>query len=87
MPLQMRLPKFGFASTTAHRKTEIRTASLLILDDLGAHSSTPWAQEKLFQIFNHRYNARLPTVITATTPSRGTETATTADCNGRKPPT
>jgi len=30
----------------------------------GAHNSTPWAQEKLFQILNHRYNGRLPTVIT-----------------------
>ena len=37
-----------------------------MLDDLGTHSATPWAQEKLYQIFNHRYNARLPTVITAT---------------------
>ncbi len=40
------------------------TAPLLILDDLGAQSSTPWAQEKLYQIFNYRYNAELPTVIT-----------------------
>jgi DNA replication protein DnaC len=36
----------------------------LILDDLGTQSSTPWAQEKLFQLLNHRYVARLPTVIT-----------------------
>lgn len=43
---------------------ELRNASLLILDDLGAQSSTPWAQEKLFQLLNHRYNAQLPTVIT-----------------------
>jgi DNA replication protein DnaC len=43
----------------------IRTASLLILDDLGAHSSTPWAQEKLAQLFNYRYNAQLPTVVTS----------------------
>ncbi len=48
------------------RLDEIRTAPLLILDDLGTHSATPWAQEKLYQIFNYRYNARLPTVITAT---------------------
>lgn len=41
-----------------------RSAPLLILDDLGAHSSTPWAQEKLYQILNERYNRRLPTVIT-----------------------
>ncbi len=44
---------------------QIRTAPLLILDDLGAHSSTPWAQEKLFQLFNYRYNAQLPTVVTS----------------------
>jgi DNA replication protein DnaC len=54
-------------STVAYdeRFEEIRNASLLILDDLGAHSSTQWAQEKLFQIFNHRYNAQLPTVVTS----------------------
>ncbi|MBI4328917.1 MAG: ATP-binding protein [Chloroflexi bacterium] len=43
---------------------KVRTSPLLILDDLGAQSATPWAQEKLFQIINYRYNARLPTVIT-----------------------
>jgi len=42
----------------------VRTMPLLILDDLGVHSATPWAQEKLFQILNHRYNAKLATVIT-----------------------
>jgi len=41
-----------------------RTTPCLILDDLGVHSATPWAQEKLFQILNYRYNAKLPTVIT-----------------------
>ncbi len=43
---------------------QLRSTSLLVLDDLGAQSSTPWAQEKLFQLLNHRYNAQLPTVIT-----------------------
>jgi DNA replication protein DnaC len=42
----------------------VREAPLLILDDLGAQVSSPWAKEKLFQIINHRYNRRLPTVIT-----------------------
>jgi DNA replication protein DnaC len=46
------------------RFEEVRNASLLILDDLGTQSATTWAQEKLFQLFNHRYSARLPTVIT-----------------------
>jgi len=43
----------------------VRTAPMLVLDDLGAHSSTPWAAEKLFQLLNYRYNAALPTVITS----------------------
>ncbi len=43
---------------------EVKTAPLLILDDLGTESATPWAREKLYQLFNYRYNARLPTVIT-----------------------
>ena len=43
---------------------QVRTAPVLVLDDLGSHSSTPWAQEKLFQVFNYRFNAVLPTLIT-----------------------
>jgi len=43
---------------------QVRNVPLLILDDLGTQSSTPWAREKLYQVINHRYNARLPTVIT-----------------------
>ncbi len=43
----------------------IRSADLLILDDLGTENATPWAQEKLFQIINHRYMERLPTVVTS----------------------
>ncbi|HMN15329.1 MAG TPA: ATP-binding protein, partial [Bellilinea sp.] len=47
------------------RFEEVRNASLLILDDLGTQSATPWAREKLYQLLNHRYNAKLPTVITS----------------------
>jgi DNA replication protein DnaC len=46
----------------------IRNAEVLILDDYGAHSSTPWAEEKLFQLLNYRFNARLATVITTNQP-------------------
>jgi DNA replication protein DnaC len=46
------------------RFDEIRMAPLLVLDDLGTQSMTPWVREKLYQLFNHRYNAELPTVIT-----------------------
>jgi len=42
----------------------VKTAPLLILDDFGEQSTTPWAREKLYQVINYRYNARLATVIT-----------------------
>ena len=44
---------------------EVKNASLLILDDLGKEHNSPWAEEKLYQIFVHRHNNRLPTVITS----------------------
>jgi DNA replication protein DnaC len=50
------------------RFEEVRAALLLVLDDLGTESASPWAQEKLYQLFNHRYNARLPTIITMAQP-------------------
>ncbi|NCF67517.1 MAG: ATP-binding protein [Chloroflexi bacterium] len=50
------------------RFNEIKTSPLLILDDLGTESATGWVKEKLYQLFNYRYNARLPTVITTTHP-------------------
>lgn len=56
------------AVTFDQRFEEVRRAPLLILDDLGTESATPWAREKLYQIFDYRYNARLPTVITTATP-------------------
>ncbi len=47
---------------------QVRNVPVLILDDLGSHSTTPWAQEKLFQVINHRFNLELPTVITVRGP-------------------
>lgn len=57
---------FGPGSTISYddRFNQVRNSPLLILDDLGTQSNSEWAQEKLYQIFNHRYNARLPTIIT-----------------------
>lgn len=58
---------FSPTSTTSldRRFDEVRTDPLLILDDLGTQSMTPWVREKLYQLFNYRYNAELPTVITS----------------------
>jgi DNA replication protein DnaC len=47
------------------RFNAIRGAFLLVLDDLGTENTTPWAREKLYQIFNHRYVERLPTIVTS----------------------
>ncbi len=55
------------------RFEQVRSAGVLILDDLGTENATPWAREKLFQIFNHRYNYRLPTVITSNREPRDIE--------------
>ena len=44
---------------------QVKSASLLIMDDLGTQVSTPWAEEKLYQIVAYRYDLRLPTVITS----------------------
>lgn len=47
------------------RFEQVRSAQVLILDDFGTENATAWAREKLFQLINHRYNYRLPTVITS----------------------
>lgn len=46
------------------RFNEVRRAPFLVMDDLGTESATPWAKEKLYQLFNFRYVARLPTIVT-----------------------
>ena len=57
---------FGPRSTVSldHRFEEVRKAPLLILDDLGTQNMTSWAREKLYQLFNYRYYAEMPTIIT-----------------------
>jgi DNA replication protein DnaC len=50
------------------RFQEVLTTPLLILDDLGTQSITPWVHGKLVQLFDYRYNAKLPTVITSVEP-------------------
>lgn len=60
--------RMGYGSTTESyedRFARFRTVPLLILDDLGAQSPTPWAEEKLYQIVNYRYVNKLPTVVTS----------------------
>ncbi len=46
----------------------IRNAGLLVLDDLGAQHTSPWAQEKLYQVVNYRSLGALPTLVTTDQP-------------------
>jgi DNA replication protein DnaC len=38
-------------------------AEYLMLDDMGAENMTAWTQEKLYELINHRYMHKLPTMI------------------------
>ncbi|MCY3570624.1 MAG: ATP-binding protein [Chloroflexi bacterium] len=42
----------------------LKDVDVLVLDDLGAHQSTEWANEKLYQLCASRYLRRSPTLIT-----------------------
>jgi DNA replication protein DnaC len=43
---------------------EMKTAPLLILDDLDTQTNIAWVRDRLFQLLNFRHTSRLPTVIT-----------------------
>lgn len=43
---------------------QVKTAPVLILDDLGAHNYTEWSIKTLFSIINYRVNYELPMVVT-----------------------
>ena len=45
---------------------KVRSVPVLVIDGIGGQRSTAWAEEKLRQILNHRYNEELPTVLTST---------------------
>lgn len=47
---------------------QVLAAPVLVLDGLGAHSSTAWATEKLQQLFNRRAGEELPTIVTTAAP-------------------
>ena len=42
----------------------VKNASVLILDDLGAHNYTAWTTNQLYLLLNYRLNHMLPTIIT-----------------------
>jgi DNA replication protein DnaC len=40
-------------------------ADVLLLDDLGSRRMPDWAHNTLFEIIDHRYRSKLPTIVTA----------------------
>lgn len=47
---------------------QVKNVPVLILDDLGAHRGTSWAEEKFLQVVNHRHVNHLPMLITSAAP-------------------
>ena len=43
-------------------------ASLLFLDDLGAHKPSEWAEEKLYQVIDQRWQWERPTIVATNVP-------------------
>lgn len=46
------------------------TGALLAIDDLGSAKGSDWTDEINYRLLNHRYNAKLPTLITTNLPPR-----------------
>ncbi|MBI5877496.1 MAG: ATP-binding protein [Chloroflexi bacterium] len=55
------------------RLQTIKSFPVLVLDDWGAHSDTPWADEQLYLILNYRTERTLPTVISSNIPLEDVE--------------
>ena len=57
-----------FESGAATRESEILgpvlDAEILILDDLGAGRTTPWARDVMHDVIAHRYNTERPMILT-----------------------
>jgi len=43
---------------------QLRRLAVLVLDDLGTHKSTEWAEERLFRLIDERYRENQPLVVT-----------------------
>jgi DNA replication protein DnaC len=54
----------GAGRTESDVLAPILEAEILLLDDLGAGRTTAWAQDVMHDVLAHRYNRKLPTVMT-----------------------
>ena len=69
----------GFDNGTYSETVEFyKQVPLLMVDDLGTERSTPWADEQLFRILDHRY-AQMSETITTSNSNTGTLNARLVD--------
>ncbi len=66
-------PKEGGNAAAEERLEILKTADLVLLDDLGAERGSDWAVERLYLILNARYVEQLPTIITTNVPLENME--------------
>ena len=52
---------------------QVKGTPILVMDELHSGNSTPWSQEKLRQLINHRSISQLPTIITTALPPEETD--------------
>jgi DNA replication protein DnaC len=53
-----------------HEFRELAAVKLLVVDDLGAAKGSEWTEEVNYRLINHRYEHRLPTVVTSNIPAK-----------------
>jgi len=75
-----------FAAGSERSESEVfgpvQQAEVLVLDDLGAGRITEWARDVLHEMIAHRYNHRLPLILTTNCPI-GEEPDTTPEVLGQ----
>lgn len=54
----------GENDDTIARTKRVRECDVLLLDDYGTENATPFADEKIFEIIDHRYRYRKPLALT-----------------------
>ena len=59
----------GSARSEPEVLAPVLEAEVLVLDDLGAGRTTPWARDVMHDVIAHRYNERLPILMTSNRPT------------------
>lgn len=64
---------FGKEASSLAAVQRFATSDVLILDDLGKESASPWSASTIFQIVNYRYEAMRPLIVTSQYDLKGLE--------------